>query len=91
MTFAKLAYSRAVLRAASDPGSLKKEAMLGAALGAAGKVGKFIWNQGVKHNGMLAPLALGAGALGMGSALSKARQQTQAYNAGFTPPEGVMG
>jgi hypothetical protein len=84
VTFAKLAYAQRVLRAAAGQ-AMVKEALLGTLGRAAMGVGKAVWNQGVKHNGMMAPLALGLGIPAVAASVKGGIDKSKAYGAGFNP------
>lgn len=81
MNFRKLAYAQRVLRSLSDRGFLK-HAMVGRMAAGAGKL---VWNQAVKHQGALAPVALVGGALGLGAAARSGVNRTRANMVGFDP------
>jgi hypothetical protein len=81
MTFNKLAYSQAVLRSMTDRGFMKTALFGRMATGA----GKAVWNQAVKHNGALAPLAIAGGAAGVYAAGKSGVAKAQENMIGFDP------
>lgn len=81
MTFGKLAYSQKVLRSLSDP-ELMKTALIGRAIAGAGRMA---WNQAVKHQGVMAPVALVGGAMGLAGAAKSGFNRTRNNMIGFDP------
>jgi hypothetical protein len=82
MTFRNLSFSLAVLRSASSSGFVKDAgALTRMAVGA----GRYVINQAVKHQGVLAPVALGGAALGTGAAVKHSINKTRSNMIGFDP------
>lgn len=81
MSFRKVAFSLEVLRSAASPGFVKKAGLVRPLVTA----GRFAINQATKHHGMLAPVALGGGALAAGAAISKGINKARSNMIGYDP------